>query len=552
MIKELTTTQTVCYHCGDTCNQLVLADDKPFCCEGCKQVYLLLNETGLCNYYDLDKTPGIKATGKFTGNRFAYLDNEELTAKLLRFRDNSQSHVQFYLPTMHCASCIWLLENLHRINPSILSSKTNFQRKEVFIVFQHNDISLRKVVELLAFVGYEPYISLNDGEKKKEKSINRKHIYKIGVAGFCFSNIMMLSFPEYFSSGNIGLESLKNVFTYLILFLSLPVLFYSASEFFVSGYKGLRQGWLNIDAPIALAILIAFGRSLYEIFTATGPGYLDSMSGIVFFMLVGRWFQNRTYDAFSFDRDYKSYFPLGVTVINNGLENNVPLAGLKKGDLIRVRNEEMIPADGLLVNGSGSIDYSFVSGETRPVAKKKGELIYAGGKQMGPAIDMEVVTPVSQSYITRLWNNDIFQVNKHREQSFIHPWSRYFTYALFSIAACSAIYWAVNDPAKVWPAVTAVLIVACPCSLLLSATFTYGNMLGILGKNKLYLKNANVIESLGKIDTIVFDKTGTLTHHQTSQVSFEGKELTEEDQLDYPEPGFPFLASVKQDDRRTS
>ncbi len=529
MIKELTTTKTVCYHCGDTCNQLVLADDKPFCCEGCKQVYLLLNETGLCNYYDLDKTPGIKAKGKFTGSRFAYLDNEELIGKLLRFTDDKQSHVQFYLPAMHCASCIWLLENLHRINPAIISSKTNFQRKEVFIVFQHEQISLRQVVELLSFVGYEPYISLNDGEKKKEKKISRAHIYKIGVAGFCFSNIMMLSFPEYFSSGNIGLESLKLVFSYLILFLSLPVLLYSASEFFIFGYKGLRQGWLNIDAPIALAILITFSRSLYEILSSTGPGYLDSMSGIVFFMLVGRWFQNRTYDAFSFDRDYTSYFPLGVTVISEGKEKNIPLSGLKKGDLIRVRNEEMIPADGFLLEGSGSIDYSFVSGETTPVEKRKGELIYAGGKQVGPAIDMEVVTPVSQSYITQLWNNDIFQHNKHKEQSFIHPWSRYFTYALFSIAALTSIYWFVYDPSRLWPSVTAVLIVACPCSLLLSATFTYGNMLGILGKNKLYLKNASVIESLGKVDTVVFDKTGTLTHHHSSVLSYEGERLSEED-----------------------
>jgi Cu+-exporting ATPase len=111
--------------------------------------------------------------------------------------------VQFYLPTMHCASCIWLLENLHRINPAIISSKTNFQRKEIFIVFDETRISLRKVVELLAFTGYEPYITLNDGEIKKEKKISRTHIFKIGIAGFCFSNIMMLSFPDYFASGNI-------------------------------------------------------------------------------------------------------------------------------------------------------------------------------------------------------------------------------------------------------------------------------------------------------------------------------------------------------------
>jgi Cu+-exporting ATPase len=502
-------------------------EDKYFCCEGCKQVFLLLNEHNLCTYYDLDKNPGLQVKGRFVSDRFDYLDDETVIRKLTRFTDGSQTHVVFSLPQMHCASCIWLLENLHRINPGIISSQANFQRKEVFIRYDQAKISLKKVVELLAFVGYEPYISLQDGAGKKAVSPNRKYIYRIGVAGFCFGNIMMLSFPEYFSSGQISEQGLRELFSYLNLALSLPVILYSASEFFVSAWKGLRQRWLNIDAPIALAILVAFGRSLYEILSGTGPGYLDSMSGIVFFMLIGRWFQNMTYDSFSFDRDYKSYFPLGVTVIREEEEKNIPVSKLEKGDRIRVRNEEMIPADAVLRAGEARIDYSFVSGEHTPVLKRRGELIYAGGKQCGSAIELEVVTPSSQSYITQLWNNEIFHSKKNTEKSFIHPWSRYFTYALFTIAAIAAIYWSRQDPAKVWPVVTAVLIVACPCSLLLSATFTYGNMVRIFGRNKLYLKNANVIEALSKIDAIVFDKTGTLTHHQGSDIRYEGETLQE-------------------------
>jgi len=521
--------QQPCYHCGETCDASIKIEEKAFCCEGCKQVYLLLSETDMCNYYDLYKTPGITAKGRFTDNRYAYLDNEEVQSKLLRFRDGKQAHVQFYLPTMHCASCIWLLENLHRINPAVIHSQTNFQRKEILVIFDVQKTSLRKIVELLAFVGYEPYITLNDGEKKKDKKINRSHIFKIGVAGFAFSNIMMLSFPDYFAGGHIGDTQLRNTFTYVSLLLSLPVLFFSASEFFISGWKGLRQGWLNIDAPIALAVLMAFGRSVYEILTHTGPGYLDSMSGIVFFMLVGRWFQNRTYDAFSFDRDYKSYFPLGVTRVKDNQEVNVPVINLQKGDVILVRNEEMVPADGILLKGRGSIDYSFVSGETTPVDKNKGELLYAGGKQMGTTITVEVVTPVSQSYITQLWNNDVFNSKKNKSESFVHPWSRYFTYTLFALAFFSALYWYQVDSTKILPAITSVLIVACPCSLLLSATFTYGNMLGIYGRKKLYLKNANVIEALGKVDTIVLDKTGTLTHHHAADIRFEGDLLSAEE-----------------------
>lgn len=501
-------------------------DSKAFCCEGCRQVYLLLHENNLCTYYNFDKSPGIKAKGKFISERFAYLDDEITAQKLVQFNSETQTNVTFSLPQMHCSSCVFLLENLHRIEPGITKSQTNFQRKEVFIIFDPTQISLRKVVMLLAFIGYEPAISLKDSTQKKVFSYNKKQIYQIGVAGFCFSNIMMLSFPEYFSSGNIEQAGLKATFTWLNLFLSLPVLFFSASSIFISAFKGLRQKFLNIDAPIALAIIVTFSRSYYEIISGNGAGYLDSGTGIVFFMLIGRWFQNKTYDSFSFDRDYKSYFPLGVSVIENGVEKNIPVTLLKKGDCIIIRNEEMIPADALLTKGNAHVDYSFVSGESTPLRKKKGELLYAGGKQTGSAIELEIINEVSQSYITQLWNNDIFKHQKNKEQSFIHPWSRYFTLALFSVAICAAIFWAFTDTSKLLPAVTAVLIVACPCSLLLSATFTYGNMLRIFGKNKLYLKNAGVIESLAKTTAIVFDKTGTITQNQSSLISYNGTPLS--------------------------
>jgi len=507
---------------------VIVSDSKPFCCQGCKQVYLLLNENNLCSYYDFDKNPGIKAKGKFISDRFAYLDDESTTQKIIQYSSGTQTNVTFRLPQMHCSSCVYLLENLHRIDPGIIKSQTNFQRKDVFIVFNPQLISLRKVVELLAFIGYEPDISLKDATKKEATTFNRKQIYKIGVAGFCFSNIMMLSFPEYFSSGNIE-QGLKQTFTWLIFILSVPVLLYSANGFFISAWKGLRQKFLNIDAPIALATTVAFARSYYEIFSGTGPGFLDSATGIVFFMLIGRWFQDKTYDSLSFERDYKSYFPLGVTVIENQIEKNIPVTKLVKGDRVIIRHEEMVPADAILIQGKANVDYSFVSGENTPVEKNTGDLIFAGGKQVGSAIQLEIVKEVSQSYITQLWNNDIFTAPKNKAQSFIHPWSRYFTLALFSIAAGTVIFWWINNPANIFPALTAVLLVACPCSLLLSATFTYGNMLRIFGKNRLYLKNANVIEALAKVNSIVFDKTGTITQGHSAEVIYHGTPLTEKE-----------------------
>ena len=340
---------------------------------------------------------------------------------------------------------------------------------------------------------------------------------------------MMLSFPEYFSSGIIEEAGLKETFSWIIFGLSLPVLFYSARTIFISAWKGLRQGIVNIDAPIALASIITFGRSYYEIISATGSGYLDSGTGIIFFMLIGRWFQAKTYDAISFDRQYKSYFPLGVTVLQDGLEQNIPVTKLKKKDIILLRNEEMLPADALLLEGEAHIDYSFVSGEDIPVAKKMGELLFAGGKQMGSALRLQVMKEPSQSYITQLWNNDVFREGKEEVDSFIHPWSRYFTIILFSVAAAAALYWWYFNPAQIWYVVTAVLIIACPCSLLLSATFTFGNMQRIFGKNKCYLKNTSVIEALAKVEHIVFDKTGTLTESARSSVAYTGTNLSDQE-----------------------
>ncbi len=530
MYSTASQTKTTCYHCGeDIVDKHYHIEEKEFCCRGCQTVFEIINKSDLCSYYDLEHSPGINQKQESRKGKFDFLDDAQIIKKLTHFQDDTHQHVIFYLPQMHCASCIWILEHLNKINPGIIKSQVNFIKKEVTIIYNFNETSLKKVAEALTIIGYEPHISLNDVSSGKIKKYDTSRIIKLGVAGFCFGNIMMLSFPEYLAFGDLGNSSLKIYFSYLNLALALPVFFYSASEFFVSGYKGLRQKFLNIDAPIALAVLITFGRSLYEILSNTGSGYLDSMSGIVFFMLIGRYFQNRTYQSISFDRDFTSYFPLGVSVINeDSTEKQISVADLKVGSRIKIHNDEIIPADSILFLGKATIDYSFVTGESLPVEKSIGEIVYAGGKQTSGALELEVVKEVSQSYLTQLWNNKTFKEKKKEVKvSFIHRVSRYFTYALFSVAILAAIYWSIYDSSKVWGAVTAVLIVACPCALLLSATFTNGNMIRVLNKYKLYVKNASVIENMSEIDTIVFDKTGTITKQGKSEISFQGTDLSE-------------------------
>ncbi|HVI48016.1 MAG TPA: heavy metal translocating P-type ATPase metal-binding domain-containing protein [Chitinophaga sp.] len=517
--------QTACYHCGEDCaNNTITLEEKVFCCQGCKLVYEILHQYNLCEYYTLNNQPGVNQRITVRRDKFAFLEDEKIEQQLIQFRDDTQTHVSFYIPHIHCSSCLWLLENLHRLDAGVQRVTVNFSKKEALIIFSHQQTSLRHVAEILTAIGYEPYISLQDLQDKKPR-IKRSLIYQLGVAGFCFGNIMLLSFPEYFSGSGHTDEGMNTLFRYMNLLLALPVFFYSAQVFFKSAWSGLKHGFLNIDVPIVLAIIVTFIRSLTEVYHGNA-GYFDSMSGIVFFMLMGRILQDKTYQGLSFDRDYTAYFPIAVNVIKDGKETSTALPDIKTGDTLLIHNNELIPADGIIVRGAAFIDYSFVTGESNPVGKAVGEIAYAGGRQMDGNLELLVVKEVAQSYLTSLWNRDELKNREEKHVSFVHLLGQYFTWVVLLIAAVSAAYWAVHEPARIWAAVTAILIIACPCALLLTSSFTNGHILRILSRNQLYLRNAQAIENLAATTHIVFDKTGTLTNKTGSDVIYYGTGLS--------------------------
>jgi Cu+-exporting ATPase len=517
----------LCFHCGDQCaTGPVKYDDHNFCCDGCKLVYELLKENNMCNYYEITRSPGVSRLKPAEPALYSVLDDPETNARLIQFENDELVRVIFYIPGMHCSSCIWLLENLHKFRKEIISSVVNFPRKEVTIDYQKGKIALSEIATLLSSAGYAPVISLGDLELSRRKKKYDPAVIRIGVAGFCFGNIMMLSFPEYLSGNDVIIPQLKTFFAWLSLLLALPVLFYSASGFFLSAWKAIRMRSLNIDAPIALAIAVTFGRSAYEIIAGSGTSYLDSMSGIVFFMLLGRFFQNKTYDNLSFERDYKAYFPIGVSVKRNGATENIPVNKLQRGDVMLIHSHELVPADGMLLSDKTYVDYSFVTGEAELVLRKKGEKIFAGARQADGACELRVLSETSQSYLTQLWNNDAFSKRQSREaKTYIDLINKWFTSGVLAVATTAAIVWFFIDRSVSFDAFTAVLIVACPCTLLLASSFTNGSVMRWMGRKKMYLRNSGVIELLAKTDTVVFDKTGTITDNEKAAVEFDGEPL---------------------------
>lgn len=529
---KLTDHKTItCYHCGEDCQEDILHfDDKNFCCTGCKLVYELLQENDLCSYYDIAPNPGAtQKSASRESKRFDYLDDREVIQKLVDFSNDSESHITFTISMIHCASCIWLLENLHKLNAGIISGRVDFFKKKVQVKFLQERVSLKEVVRLLSRIGYEPAINLSDLEGKTVPQDDKRNIYRVAVAGFCFGNMMFFSLPEYFSEAELLGDQFHGLFSYLNVFLALPVFFYSATDYYKSAWLALKNKTVNMDVPIVLGIFALFFYSLYVVFFLGEAGYMDTLGGLLFFLLLGKIYQQKTYDTLSFDRDYKSYFPMAVTRLVRETEEVIPLAKLDVGDLIRVRNNELIPSDSILIQGDAHIDYSFVTGEEVPVAKRKGQLIYAGGRQKGASISLTVQKLPSQSYLTGLWNNESFEKEKvHTLESLANKTSKWFTLIVLLIAFSSLAVWSFSDLSIALKAFTSVLIITCPCALAMSTPFTLGNTLRVFGKSKLYLKNAGVIERMAVVDTVIFDKTGTLTAPADASVEFVGEELSTE------------------------
>ncbi|MGV3685591.1 MAG: heavy metal translocating P-type ATPase [Daejeonella sp.] len=518
-----------CYHCGtEAPGSSNVIDDKKFCCVGCKSVYEVLSATNMCSYYTYNDNPGQAQNQSAT--HLDYLDEPSIVSKLADYTDDKVTAVTFYVPGIHCSSCIWLLEHLHKFNPAIVHSRIDFLKKQVFITFRNQEISFKNLVGLMISIGYEPLISLQDVVKEKQDTVNRDLIKKIAVAGFCMGNVMLLSFPEYFGMSSYEVQ-FRSLFGWMNLAFSIPVTFYCAREFFTSAWTGLKHRHINLDAPLALIIAVLFLRSAFEIITASGPGFTDTLTGLVFLLLIGRWVKQRTYSHISFKRDYRSYFPVAVTVIRKNDEKSIPLEELKVGDRILIRNNEIVPADAILMKGDALADFSFVTGEAVPVRKVLGEIVYAGGRQLSEAIELEVIKPVSQSYLTTLWNNDAFTSETKQGKNFNDSVAKYFSIVTLTVAFLAGGYWVLSgDPVRAWTSFTAVLIVACPCVLSLSTPFTLSAVLSLFDKHLFYLRSPATVEQLARVNTVVFDKTGTITSPDTAEISFIGN-LSEKEKL---------------------
>lgn len=502
---------TTCRHCGDRLGRdAYRSQSGAFCCAGCEAVYSLLASRDLTGFYACDVNAGQsqrEATHR-DRDRFCALDDPSVAARFVTPAGNGIVRVSFTVPTIHCASCVWLLERLWKFEAGIGRSEVDLLTRTVRVDFDPGRITIRSIAERLSSLGYEPVL---DPERRSEVPAARRALYlKIGVAGFAFGNVMLFSIPRYLNGAPLE-PAFQRLFDLLNLAFTLPVLVYSASDFFRGAWSAARGRQITLDVPIALGLLVLFGRSVADITQSVGPGFLDSFAGLVFFLLIGRLFQQRAFERIAFDRSTRSFLPLSAYVETDAGATLTPIERLAVGDRIRLRPNEIVPADAVLLDGDAWVNNAFVTGEQEPVPLRSGERAMAGSRVVRCAARFRVERPVSHARLADLWANPASGRPKvHRLQQQSAQFAFWFTGGAIALAAAGAVAW--------WPdartsadVATAVLIIACPCAFTLAAPIAVGTAMGILGRAGLYVKHAAVAMDLSRIDTIVFDKTGTLT-----------------------------------------
>lgn len=522
----------VCAHCGQPCPaKPVRKEELAFCCHGCASVYALLQEANLCTFYDQNpaQRPPSADEARLRA-RFEYLADEALVRPLAHFYRPEAASITLYIPAMQCAACLYLLERLPMLNPAVRQARVDFVRKELTLDWIPAQTNLQDLAVLLARLGYEPVLQTAGTERPAaQKKYLQGLVARIGVAGFCAGNLMLFSFPEY-----LGIEDAAPfvpLFTVLKVVLALPVFFYCASDYLQGAYRALLRKEASLDVALALGITILFVRSLVDIGLGQGPGYLDSLAGLVLFLLVGKWVQARSFDHLRFEQTLDAYFPLAAKVIEGQSHRYQKADTLQPGQTIEVLSEMLVPADGTLLQGPALLDYSFATGESKPVLVHTGEAVFAGGRLLGAAIRLTVDRPMTRSRFTTLWSHAAFE--RKPADGLVarieHLFTRYFTTFVLTLAGLTAASWAWLDPSQVWPATTAVLLVACPCALSLAMPFATHAAMQRLARHGMFVRQPQTLQELAGLQKLVFDKTGTLTQTEDSHLTWQGQALTAQD-----------------------
>jgi len=496
-----TSTNLNCYHCGTLVSKpdAYVFNTHQFCCAGCLTVYEFLTQNNLEAYYSLKDKVAPNAQREpvsFSKDNFKALDEDVL----------KNGELCFFLEGVHCAACIWLVEKVKDHVPGVTEARLDLGRQLAY--FKLSQAKASDVAKVLSRLGYTPH-TVENNQKELFIRANRSALLRLGIAGACMGNIMMMSVAIY--GGATG--HIAHLFNWVSVVLSLPVIFYCALPFYKQALASFKAKHFTIDVPLALGIVGASGVSFINVMQGRDVVYFDSIAMLVFLILSTRYLLQKIHQ-WAQDLSLNPWiFPKTASVWNPSTQSFIPVLASKIaiGDTVCVAVDELIPVDGVVIQGESWLDVASITGESQPQLVKRESFVFAGTRNTHSELHIKAIQTQEASRLSET----LKQAQSQQRPALVSLsdfWASVLVSVVLVISAGILIWgWYFNAGYQAFDRVLALLVVTCPCALGVAVPLTLTLAMKKASKHHVLVKNPDVFEKLTQIQTVIVDKTGTLT-----------------------------------------
>jgi len=514
-----------CFHCGlpipKGFNRIVTINNKSraMCCIGCASVAKAIVENKLENFYNFRTDKSAKAENLVPEqlHQLSIYDDDELQKSFVRKENNTSDaairEASLILEGIVCAACVWLNEQHIKQRSGVVEFRINYTTHRASLRWDNNKIQLSEVLQEITNIGYQAH-PFDSGRmetlQKEEKSTALRHI---AVAGIGMMQAMMASIALYIGADSDMSASMTQLLRWVGLIMTTPVVFYSARVFFISAWRDIKRRQLGMDVPVAIAIAAAYLASIWATLTHSGEVYFDSVTMFTFFLLVGRFLEmGARHKSGQVADELIRLTPVTATRIEAHQQVLVSVNELQLGDTLLVKPGEIIPVDGVVIDGQSSVNESLLTGESLPVSKKINDSLTGGTHNIESPLIMRVEklgdSTVLSSIIRLL---ERAQSEKPRLARFADRFAAGFVSVILLIAVAVFSFWWFQEPSNAFWITLSVLVVTCPCALSLATPAALTTATGALTAKGVLTTRGHALETLANITHIFFDKTGTLT-----------------------------------------